>query len=141
MNAMWSRPGLRPDVELAVALELCAWELTRARSPRQLDQAITLNLKLWRSLRRLAELASYRRESLADAADHVVTMLVAEASPCPDPRDLAFIAGRNLSMARDLAGPAASETAMHRLLTHWGGTAGGLHAFAEWLIRRLDPGE
>lgn len=139
MNALWTRPGLRPDVELAVALELSAYELTRAKSPRQLEQAISLNLRLWRTLRQLTEVgwAVCRRETLADTADHVVTMLVAEATPCPDPRDLAFIAGRNLALARDLAGKSAAESAMAALMSGWGGAGGGINAFVLWLIGRL----
>lgn len=136
MTAVWMRPGNRLDVELAVALDMGARLLTRARSPRQLDQAISYNLRLWRSVRRLAEFHSVliEREILADAADHVAVMLVVDSSPCPDPRDITFIAGRNIAVARDLAGLAASQRGLAEMLGDWSG-AGRLET---WLLERIE---
>ncbi|MGE5548604.1 MAG: hypothetical protein ACM33T_16990 [Solirubrobacterales bacterium] len=137
MSVQWIRHDHRLDVELAVAFDTAGRLLTRARSPRQLDQAIVFNLRLWREVRRLAErcptLAD--RDELADAADHVATMLVVDASPCPDPRDIAFVAGRNLALAGDLAGTTAAARCRDALLAEWG--RGGGHQFEEWLLARL----
>lgn len=137
MTAVWTRPGNRLDVELAVALELGALHFTRAHSPRQLEQAISFNLRLWRAIRRLVLVRPdlCEREALADTADHVATMLVVDAAPCPDPRDLAFIAGRNTALARDLAGRSATERALADLMGSW---EGGPRGFDRWLIERLD---
>jgi hypothetical protein len=138
MKVQWQRHDHRLDVELAVALEAAGRDLIRARAPAQLDRAIALNLRLWRAVRRLAECCPTLddRDLMADWADHVAIMLVAEATPCPDPRDLSFVVGRNLSLARDLAGAAAVELARDRLIAEWSNQSGG--RFEEWLLQRID---
>jgi hypothetical protein len=138
MNAPWTRQDYRLDVELSVALDLAARHLTQARSNRQLDHAVTFNLRLWRLVRRLAEVCPslIERDMLVDAADHVAMMLVVDAHPCPDPRDLAFIAGRNLSLARDLAGQVAADCGLGDLLARWS-DAGAGPGFEPWLLDRL----
>jgi hypothetical protein len=139
MTALWSRPGNRLDLELAVAFELAALHLTRAHSPRQLDQAISFNLHLWRTVRRLVPVRPElcEREMLSDTADHVATMLVVDASPCPDPRDLAFIAGRNTALARDLAGRAVTERMLAELLEAWNAADPRGRRFERWLTERI----
>ncbi|MGE5503290.1 MAG: hypothetical protein ACM31L_02595 [Actinomycetota bacterium] len=138
MTAIWNRPGGRLDAELAVALDATARCLVRARSPRQLEQAVVYTLRLWRAVRRLAPAHPDpdRRELLRDTADHVATMLVLDPRPCPDPRDLAFIAGRCLSLAEHLAGPSAMAGARAALLGRW--AADDRHdSFEEWLLGRF----
>lgn len=137
MSMEWIRHDHRLDVELAVALEVGARGLSRARSHRQMEDAITFNLRLWRAIRALALRwpSLCDREVLVDTADHVATMLVVDAAPCPDPRDMAFVAGRNLALARDLAGEVASEVTLGRLIDEW--TASGMRSFEHWLLGRF----
>ncbi|HSV29904.1 MAG TPA: hypothetical protein VLL76_10100, partial [Candidatus Omnitrophota bacterium] len=97
MSVQWTRHGQRLEAELAVAFEMGYRRLVRARSPGQLDQAITYNLRLWRAARRLALTGRTAgvREDVPDTADLVASLLVAAPKACPDPRDMDFIAGRD----------------------------------------------
>lgn len=137
MKVHWQRHDHRLDVELAVALEVGARALVKAKSAAQLDRAIVVNLRLWQAVRRLADRcpALDGREMLAATADHVAIMLVAEAVPHPDPRDVAFVAGRSLSLARDLAGEAAANRARDGLVAQW--SAGPACRFEDWMVDRL----
>lgn len=137
MNVQWQRHDHRLDVQLAVALELAAHRLARAKCPDQLDRAIVLNLRLWRAVRRLAERfpALDDREVLGETADYIAVMLVAEATPAPDLRDVTFVAGRNLALARDLAGETAANRARDHLVAEWSDQSAG--RFDDWLVARL----
>ncbi len=138
MNVEWRWLGHRLDLELAVALDVTAGRLLAARSAGQLERAVASVLRLWRMTRMLAEGCPTldERAMLVDAADHVAVLLVADAAPCPDPRDLAFIAGRGLALARDLAGEAATVRARDALLAEW--SASSRRRFEDWLLDRLD---
>lgn len=138
MSVQWLRHDNRIDVELAVALEH-GWRLiVQARAPRQVDRAVAYNLRLWRIVRSLAQRCPSLndRESLIDTADHIATMLVADIGSCPDSRDLSFIAGRNLSLARDMAGDRAADLSRDALLAEWGRSSSD--RFETWLLGRLD---
>ncbi|MEW5727103.1 MAG: hypothetical protein AB1918_04680 [Pseudomonadota bacterium] len=137
MNMHWRWHDQRLDAELAVALEAVGMRLAAARCPAQLEAAIRAALRLWRAVRALAERCSALddRELLAETADHMAVLLVADARPCPDPRDIAFVAGRGLSLARDLAGEAASGRARDRLMAEW--SASSRLSFEDWLVDRL----
>ncbi|CAA7611300.1 hypothetical protein [Magnetospirillum sp. UT-4] len=139
MNVQWTRHDRRLDVDLAVALQACGQALIRATSAGQLDEAVVLNLRLWRSIRALAgRCASLGdRDVLVDTADHVAGLLAVEALPCPDPRDVAFVAGRNLSLAGDLAGPIALQSGRDRLLAEWAADGAAKRRFEPWVIERL----
>lgn len=138
MNVQWIRRDQRLDVELAVALDKGADLLVRARSARQMDEAVVYNLRLWRAIRVLSRQCPglNDREVLGDTADHVASLLAVEAHP--DPRDLAFVAGRNLSLAEDLAGSSAKDVGRDSMLAQWAGEAGGGQRFETWLLGRLD---
>lgn len=138
MNMEWRWRGHRMDVELAVALDVTAGRLLAARSACQLERAIASVLRLWRMARSLAEECPTldERAMLIDAADHVAVLLVADSAPCPDPRDLAFIAGRGLALARDLASEAATMRARDALLAEW--SESSRLRFEDWLLDRLE---
>lgn len=138
MNVQWIRRDHRLDIELGVALELGGGLLVKARSAGQLDDAIIFNLRLWRAIRVLSQRCPSLndRELLADTADHIASLLAVEAEPLPDPRDVAFVAGRNLSLASDLAGSAALESGRDALLAQWAAEPGRCR-FDAWLLARL----
>lgn len=138
MNVQRQWRDQRLDVDLAVALEVAAVRLVTARTPAQLDAAIRATLRLWRAVRALAARCPSLndREVVAETAEHVAVLLVAEARPCPDPRDIAFVAGRGMSLARDLAGGAAATGARDALLAEW--SASSRQPFADWLLTRLE---
>lgn len=137
MNVHWRWHDHRLDVELAVALEAVGIRLAAARSPAQLESAIRATLRLWRVVRALAERCPTLddRDVLAETADHMAVLLVVDARPCPDPRDIAFVAGRGLSLARDLAGEAAAAGARDSLMAEW--SASSRLSFEDWLVDRL----
>lgn len=138
MSVQWIRRSHRLDMDLAIALEAGANLLVRAKSARQLDEAVSFNLRLWRAIRGLAlrSPSLSEREVLADTADHVAAMLALDAHPCVDPRDMAFVAGRNMALAADLADPAAAQRGRDALVAEWA-AEGGRHRFEGWLLHRL----
>lgn len=138
MSIQWLRRDHRLDVELAVALEHGWRIIVHARAPRQIDRAVAYNLRLWRIVRQMTQRCPNLndRESLVDTADHVATLLLAESGPCPDSRDMSFIAGRNLSLARDMAGGAAADLARDALMAEWGRSSS--ERFETWLLTRLE---
>lgn len=140
MSVQWTRHGQKLDATLAVAFEMGHRRLVAAKSPRQLDQAITYNLRLWRTARRLAERGSgvSAREDVTDTADLVATLLVLEPKPLPDPRDVDFVAGRNLSIARELAEGSAAARARDTLISEW--TTDGSGSFEDWLLTKVEEG-
>lgn len=137
MSVQWIGHGRRLDIEASVALEQGWRQLVQARSPQQLDSAIVYNLRLWRTLRDLALAHPVLNvgESLEETADHVATMLVLDASPNPDPRDVAFVAGRDLAVANDLLPPPVRARARDGMISEWSASDGG--RFEEWLLDRL----
>jgi len=139
MSVQWIRRDHRLDLDLAVGLEAGANLLVRARSARQLDEAVTFNLRLWRAIRDLAMRCPGmgEREFLAGTADHVAAMLALDAYPSVDPRDMAFVAGRNMALAGDLGGPQAAERHRDALVAEWAAQPGAAR-FEAWLIERLD---
>lgn len=138
MSVQWTRHGQKLDATLSVAFEMGHRRLVAARSPAQLDQAITYNLRLWRMARRLAERGNgvSAREDVTDTADLVATLLVVDAAPLPDPRDVDFIAGRDLAIARELAGGWAAERARDTLIFEW--STDGAGAFEDWLLSKIE---
>jgi hypothetical protein len=138
MNVQWIRRDHRLDIELGVALGLGGDMLVKARTARQLDEAIVYNLRLWRSVRMLSQCCPglNDREILADTADHIASMLAVGADPSPDPRDVSFVAGRNFSLAGDLAGAAALENGRDSMLALWAAEPGKAR-FDSWLLGRL----
>lgn len=139
MNVQWIRRDHRLDIELGVALEVGADLLVRARSARQLDQAVSYNLKLWRAIRELSERCPSLndREVLGDTAIHIASLLAVDADPIPDPRDISFVAGRNFSLAGDLAGSAALQNGRDALLAEWAAEPGS-RRFEAWLLERMN---
>lgn len=138
MSVQWTRHGHKLDATLSVAFEMGHRRLVAARSPAQLDQAITYNLRLWRTARRLAERGNgvSAREDVTDTADLVATLLVVDAAPLPDPRDVDFIAGRDLAIARELAAGSAADRARDTLIAEW--SASGRGRFEDWLLAKVD---
>lgn len=138
MSVLWIRRDHRLDMDLAVGLEAGANLLVRAKSARQLDEAVSFNLRLWRAIRATALRCPSmgEREFLVDTADHVAAMLALDAFPCVDPRDMAFVAGRNMALAADLAAPQASECYRDALVAEWAGQT-KVRQFEHWLLERL----
>ncbi|MCR6630581.1 MAG: hypothetical protein NVV74_11310 [Magnetospirillum sp.] len=138
MSVQWIRRDLRLDMTLAVGLEAAATLLVRAKSVRQLDAAIIYNLRLWRIIRGVALDRPHlsERTQLLDMADHVAAMLALDATPCVDPRDVAFVAGRNLAVAGHLAESQAFDRARDALVTEWAMTD-SRNSFEAWLMERL----
>jgi hypothetical protein len=138
MTIHWGRPDPRQDVELAVALNSCADLLLKARTEEQVDEAIRANLRLWRSIRErcLRNPAFREAEELIDSADHVTTLLAAETHAIPHPRDVAFVAGRNMALASELADDARIEDGRLGLLRQWS-TDEKRQRFESWLLGRI----
>lgn len=138
MSVQWIRRDHRLDLVLAVCLDAGANLLVRAKSDRQLDEAVCFNLRLWRSIRELARARPFwpEGEMLTHVADHVATLLALDACPCVDPRDMAFVAGRNMSLASDLAGGALPERGRDHLVAEWAGSSSSAR-FESWLLDRL----
>lgn len=138
MNVQWIRRDQRLDIELGVALEVGADLLVRARSARQLDEAVIYNLRLWRAIRELSQRCPSLNdgELLGDTANHVAILLAVDADPIPDPRDISFVAGRNFSLAGDLAGSVALENGRHALMAEWAAEPGRFR-FETWLLARM----
>ena len=138
MSVQWTRRDHRLDAELSVAFELGHKRLIGAKSPGQLDQAITYNLRLWRTARTLAGRLPdvVAREDVADTADLVATLLVVDAAPCPDPRDVDFVAGRDLAVARELIPDTAAQHVRDSLIAEW--SASGRGRFDDWLLARVN---
>lgn len=141
MSVQWIRRDHRLDVLLAVCLDAGANLLVRAKSERQLDEAVSYNLRLWRLIRDLARGRSHwpEREMLIHVADHVASLLALDAQPCVDPRDMAFVAGRNLSLSSDLAGSGGSEQGRDLMVAEWADSGSG-DKFEGWLLGRLAAG-
>lgn len=139
MSVQWIRRDHRLDMLLAVCLDAGANLLVRAKSERQLDEAVSYNLRLWRLIRELARARSHwpERDMLIHVADHVAALLALDAQPCVDPRDMAFVAGRNLSLSCDLAGGGgAPEHGRDLMVAEWA-DAGSGDKFEGWLLGRL----
>lgn len=138
MSVQWIRRDHRLDVLLAVCLDAGANLLVRAKSERQLDEAVSFNLRLWRQVREMAAARPHwpERDMLMHVGDHVAALLALDACPCVDPRDLAFVAGRNLSLSCDLAGGMGPEHGRDLLVAEWAG-CGAADKFEIWLLRRL----
>lgn len=138
MNVQWIRRDHRLDIELGVALEVGGDLLVRARSARQLDEAVIYNLRLWRTIREMSQRCPglNDRELLSDTANHVAILLAVDADPVPDPRDISFVAGRNFSLAGDLAGAAALVNGRQTLLAQWASEP-GRSRFEDWLLGRM----
>lgn len=138
MSVQWIRRDHRLDVLLAVCLDAGANLLVRAKSGRQLDESVSFNLRLWRLIRELAYQRPLwpEREAMIHVADHVASLLALDACPCVDPRDMAFVAGRNLSLSCELSGVAAPEHIRDQLVAEWAGSASSAK-FERWLLDRL----
>jgi len=123
---------------LAVCLDVAGGLLVRAKSARQLDEAVSYNLRLWRIIRIIAcdHHAWPERDMLIHVADHVAAMLALDACPCVDPRDLAFVAGRNMSLACDLAAPTPLERGRDLLVAQWASSDTPLSLEA-WLLEQV----
>ncbi|MGE5517043.1 MAG: hypothetical protein ACM31D_14635 [Bacteroidota bacterium] len=139
MSVLWTRRDHRLEMLLAVCLDAGANLLVRAKSGRQLDQAVSYNLRLWRLIRGLAAARPHWPESemLTHVADHVASLLALDAHPCVDPRDMAFVAGRNMSLSCDLAGGASPDHGRDQMVAEWAGSASA-EKFEGWLLNRLD---
>ncbi|MBC7906655.1 MAG: hypothetical protein H7Y60_07910 [Rhodospirillaceae bacterium] len=138
MSVQWIRRDHRLDMDLAIGLETGANLLVRAKSARQLDEAVTFNLRLWRGIRAVALCCPGmgEREFLIGTADHVASMLALDAYPSVDPRDMAFVAGRNMALAGDLAAAQVAERYRDSLVAEWA-AQNGPHRFEAWLLERL----
>lgn len=141
MSVQWIRRDYRLDMDLAVSLEAGANLLMRAKSERQLNEAVSYNLRLWRTIRSLAAARPFwpERDMLMHVADHVASLLALDACPCVDPRDISFVAGRNLSLAEDWAGPRSSDRARDQLAAEWAASPSAVR-FEPWLLDRLAAG-
>lgn len=138
MSVLWIRRDHRLDMDLAIGLEVGANLLVRAKSARQLDEAVTFNLRLWRAIRTVAlrSPGMGEREFLVGTADHVASMLALDAYPSVDPRDMAFVAGRNMALAGDLAAAQMAERHRDALVAEWAGQ-NSRHRFEGWLLDRV----
>ncbi|OAN44349.1 hypothetical protein [Magnetospirillum moscoviense] len=138
MTIHWMPRNASRDAELAVALNACADQLLRASTQGQLEEAVFANLRLWRSIRELCLRNPAFREAdeLIDSADHVASLLAAQGQLEPHPRDIAFVAGRNMALAGDLAEEQGVETARLALMRDWS-VEGGRTRFESWLIGRI----
>lgn len=138
MTVQWTHHTRRLGVELAVALDTGARLLNRATSPEQVEAAVLYNLGLWRRIKALAAADAHagNAEALEAAADHITTMLLVEASPWPNGRDVAIIAIHNAALAGDIAGRTAIAAAATRLRSQW--SAESPLSFERWLLNRLD---
>lgn len=141
MSVQWIRRDHRLDKDMAVCLEAGANLLLRAKSDRQLDEAVSYNLRLWRTIRALAAERPFwpEREMLMHVADHVASLLALDACPCVDPRDIAFVAGRNLSLAEDWIGPHSAQRVRDQLVAEWAADPSSAR-FEPWLLNRLAGG-
>lgn len=138
MSVQWLRRDHRQDMLLAICLDAGANLLVRAKSEKQLDEAVSYNLRLWRHIRELACALPHwpEREMLVEVADHVASLLALDAHPCVDPRDLAFVAGRNMSLSCDMASGASPENCRDSMVAEWVHMGGG-EKFEQWLLARL----
>lgn len=138
MTIHWMPKSASRDAELAVALNACAEQLLRASAATQMEEAVRANLRLWRSIRErcLRNPAFREAEELIDSADHVASLLAAESRIDPHPRDIAFVAGRNMALASDLADESDIETARLALMHAWSAES-GRNRFEAWLIGRV----
>ncbi len=138
MTIHWMPRSVSRDAELAVALNACADLLLRASAATQMDEAVHANLRLWRSIReRCLRNPPFREaEELIDSADHVASLLAAESRSEPHPRDIAFVAGRNMALASDLAAESDIESARMALLRDWSAEVGRAR-FEAWVIGRV----
>lgn len=138
MSMQWIRRDHRLDVLLAVCLDAGANLLVRAKSGRQLDEAVSYNLRLWRQIRECARDRPHWPESdaMIHVADHVAALLALDACPCVDPRDIAFVAGRNMSLSCDLAGALPPEHSRDQMVAEWA-DVGSAVKFETWLLDRL----
>lgn len=139
MSVQWIRRDHRLDMILATCLEAAAALLMRAKSARQLEEAVSYNLRLWRRIRALVlerpHLAEY--ENLLDIADHVAALLAVDACPCVDPRDMAFVAGRNMALASDLIQSQSPEQARDAQVAEWAASESRC-GYESWIMQRLD---
>lgn len=138
MSVQWLRRDHRQDMLLAVCLDAGANLLVRAKSEKQLDEAVCYNLRLWRRIRELACDRPHwpECEMLVEVADHVASLLALDAHPCVDPRDVAFVAGRNYALSCDMASGASPETNRDMMVAEWA-DAGSGDRFEHWLLDRL----
>ncbi|MEW5727104.1 MAG: hypothetical protein AB1918_04685 [Pseudomonadota bacterium] len=130
--AAWMRQGMGLDVALAVALEIGKLRLDTAESAAERAGAMDFNERLWRTIRRLAatsfELAG--RDALLSGAD-------AAESAWSDPAAVATLNARHAGV---LAGRAATQGALRRLLDDWVAhrRANPRAEFATWLLIRIE---
>lgn len=138
MSVQWLRRDHRQDMLLAVCLDAGANLLVRAKSEKQLDEAVSYNLRLWRRIRELAcERPQWPEgEMLVEVADHVASLLALDAHPCIDPRDVAFVAGRNFALSCDMASGAGPEAGRDIMVAEWAHMGSG-DKFEQWLLARL----
>ncbi len=143
MSVQWIRRDHRLEMVLAVCLDVAGGLLVRAKSARQLEDAVSYNLRLWRQIRAIAcdRRGWPEREMLIHVADHVAAMLALDACPCVDPRDLAFVAGRNMSLACDLAAPTPLERGRDLLAAQWAAADSplGLESWLLELVASITP--
>jgi hypothetical protein len=127
----WIANGSRLDVELAVALEIAALRMARSTTAAEREEALAYNLRLWRSIRHLAAGAPDMedREGLAATAGLV-----------EGERDGTLLAERNVAHAGKLAGRAATQGALRRLLEQWSHhrRSDASAEFSRWLLDRMD---
>jgi len=138
MTIHWMPKSTCRDSELAVGLNACADLLLRASSLTQMEEAVKANLRLWRSIRERCLRNPHFREAeeLIDSADHIASMLAADSRSEPQPRDIAFVAGRNMALASDLAPDNEVETVRLALMREWS-AEGGRAGFEAWLLGRI----
>ncbi|HLO76029.1 MAG TPA: hypothetical protein VK196_06185 [Magnetospirillum sp.] len=138
MSVQWIRRDHRQDMVLAVCLDAAANLLMRAKSDRQLEEAVSYNLRLWRIIREMARERPLWPDGdmLSHVADHVASLLALDACPCVDPRDMAFVAGRNMSLSCDLAGGGQPDHYRDRLVAEWAGSHSSAR-FETWMLERL----
>jgi len=138
MTIQWRPRVGREDLELAVALNACADLLLRAQTNAQMDEAVRANLRLWRTIRErcMQHPLDYDADELMDSADHVAALLAAEYQSTPHPRDIAFVAGRNLALAGDFGADADVQGRFAHLMRQWS-ESGDRARFENWLLHRV----
>lgn len=129
----WTSNGERLDIELAVALEIATQRLSTAETAAEHAAALLFNRLLWQTIRRVAATAPLLedREALLSAA-HAIDDLAGA--------DETALGAVNRRHARTLAGRAATNGALGRILAAWNlyRAEDADAEFGSWLLERMD---
>lgn len=130
--AAWTRRGMRLDIEVAVALELGKARMDKAASGFEREQALAFNRQLWAAIGDLAVTLP-----AAEGGAGLIAAARAVAAGTLDPVGLITL---NVRQASLLAGRAATQGALKRLLEDWHAhrRADNAAEFGLWLLGRIE---